>query len=296
MIDGQVPALSAVHENTVEEEAKRAAVAAAEARQRERAVDAGSGAPAAKKPKIDKAKALARMMAKKQEGGQDHTGALHVSNSSTVLGGLAVAVAKGKPAQLIARKVSTLDLQSDGDALLAVSDLISKKDYINERVRIVDGKCVRDAVGSLVPNTKGGTVKYKFADLKYDVQRGLLFVGGDHRPRTNASKPGLLPKPRSHTTAVATAPPSVVPQEGRRSSRRSSKKVSYKEHEETKPNFIVQAMRPRDVFDTEWKQEGNHGGAVKRCALCQLPEGSSDKPDFLGVTWKWLKGSNSSLL
>jgi hypothetical protein len=211
-----------------------------------------------------------------------------------------VAQAPVPTGQVHEKQLGALDLQADADLFLTISNLISKTDYINARVRLVHGKRVREAVGTLVPNTKGRTVKYKFGDLKYDVQRGLLLVGGEERPRpctapVAASRPKsrLSSKTPSRKGPLHPVPAEPAPaEEGRRSSRRrSAKRVSYKEHEETKPNFTVQAIHPRDIFDAEWRQ-GSTDAEVKLCALCQLPEGSSDKADFLNVTWKWLKGGS----
>jgi hypothetical protein len=99
--------------------------------------------------------------------------------------------------QVHEKRLGALDLQADADLLLTVSSLISQKEYINARVRLVDGKRVREAVGTLVPNTKEETVKYKFGDLKYDVQRGFLLVGGKQRPRPcTAPDAASRPKPR----------------------------------------------------------------------------------------------------
>ena len=53
----------------------------------------------------------------------------------------------------------------------------SKKEYINERVLVVEGKTSAEAVGTDVPNSKGGKSRYNAADLKYDIERGFLRTG-----------------------------------------------------------------------------------------------------------------------
>jgi hypothetical protein len=122
------------------------------------------------------------------------------SASEMALDGLAAAAQNSMPVQPTAKRADSLDIHVDGEATLTVAAVISKKDYINDRTRLVNGKRVREAVGTLVPNTKGEIVKYKFGDLKYDVQRGLLLVDGEERsgPEGEGSvvKPVKPRKPR----------------------------------------------------------------------------------------------------
>jgi hypothetical protein len=111
--------------------------------------------------------------------------------------------------QPTAKRADSLDIHVDGEATLTVAAVISKQDYINDRTRLVNGKRVLEAVGTLVPNTKGEIVKYKFKDLKYDVQRGLLLVDGEERSGREGEGSVVKPvKPRRKPPPVRARPPS----------------------------------------------------------------------------------------
>jgi DNA polymerase/3'-5' exonuclease PolX len=65
--------------------------------------------------------------------------------------------------------------------LRAVPNKKSKRDYINERVRLVNGKLVSEAIGTIVPKFKQGTiqqVRYTRGDLNYDLGQGVLVEEG----------------------------------------------------------------------------------------------------------------------
>jgi hypothetical protein len=50
----------------------------------------------------------------------------------------------------------------------------SKAAYINQRVNQVSGKAVRTALLEVAANTRGNSVHCTRADIRYDVERGLL--------------------------------------------------------------------------------------------------------------------------
>ena len=62
----------------------------------------------------------------------------------------------------------------DGSAVLHKTERQSKAAYINQRVSQVSGKAVKAALLEMVTNTKGDSVRYTRADIRYDVERGLL--------------------------------------------------------------------------------------------------------------------------
>jgi hypothetical protein len=63
----------------------------------------------------------------------------------------------------------------------------SKVAYLNERCEIIAGKTMQEAVGTLVPNSKGGRSKYTNGDLQYDLKAGRLTQGGQ-TPSIGVSK------------------------------------------------------------------------------------------------------------
>jgi hypothetical protein len=63
----------------------------------------------------------------------------------------------------------------------------SQSSYIIARVDLVTGLGADEAVGVMVPNSKGGTSKYSRADLRYDIDRGFLC---GPRPVGSAQKKG----------------------------------------------------------------------------------------------------------
>ena len=64
------------------------------------------------------------------------------------------------------------------DAQISRGQKDSRVAYINQRVDLVVGCLVRDAVGMVVPcNKVGGTRPYARTDLKYDLKRELIVVG-----------------------------------------------------------------------------------------------------------------------
>jgi hypothetical protein len=81
------------------------------------------------------------------------------------------------------KKKKVLD---DATVLRLVQEKKSKKEYINERVRLVDGKPVHDAIGTMVPKFKAGMiqqVRYTRGDLYYDLSHGLLTEEGGRAGR-----------------------------------------------------------------------------------------------------------------
>jgi hypothetical protein len=62
----------------------------------------------------------------------------------------------------------------DGSAVLHRTSRRSKAAYINQRVNQVSGKTVRTALLEMVANTRGHSAHYTRADIRYDVERGLL--------------------------------------------------------------------------------------------------------------------------
>jgi hypothetical protein len=74
----------------------------------------------------------------------------------------------------------------DSTILRVVPDKQSKKEYINDRVRLVDGKPVLEAIGTMVPKFKQGMiqqVRYTRGDLYYDLSHGLLVEEGGRAGR-----------------------------------------------------------------------------------------------------------------
>jgi hypothetical protein len=63
----------------------------------------------------------------------------------------------------------------DKYAVLHKTERQSKAAYINQRVSQVSGKALKAAaLLELVTNTMGDSVRYTRADIRYDVERGLL--------------------------------------------------------------------------------------------------------------------------
>jgi hypothetical protein len=75
------------------------------------------------------------------------------------------------------------------DPKIAIGSRKSKSPYINARVQLVVGRTVTDAIGILVPNSRGEQTEYQHADLLYDSSRSYLRVPGQ-RPNKVLSREG----------------------------------------------------------------------------------------------------------
>jgi hypothetical protein len=53
----------------------------------------------------------------------------------------------------------------------------ARADYRNQRTALVNGKTVQEAGSSCVPDSQGGNVLYKYADIAYDINKGDLRLG-----------------------------------------------------------------------------------------------------------------------
>jgi hypothetical protein len=52
-----------------------------------------------------------------------------------------------------------------------------KADYRNQRTALVNGKTVQEAGTCRVPDSQGGNVLYKYSDITYDINNGMLRLG-----------------------------------------------------------------------------------------------------------------------
>jgi hypothetical protein len=96
--------------------------------------------------------------------------------------------------------------------LQRVEGASSKAEYINDRVALVDGKCVIDVLGLFVPNRKGGLAQYRRADLNYDIRGGFLRqmpTVACQSVAVDASTP--VPTPSLLLTSVCYRPPASGP-------------------------------------------------------------------------------------
>jgi hypothetical protein len=75
----------------------------------------------------------------------------------------------------------------------------SKVAYLNERCSLVAGKTADEAIGMMVPDSKGGKSKYSNGDLQYDIKSGRL-AGFD-----GAAKAKVKSEPAARTKRPATS-------------------------------------------------------------------------------------------
>jgi hypothetical protein len=61
-------------------------------------------------------------------------------------------------------------------AMLVLGKKQSKSKYINERCKLVVGKTAEEAVGTMVPNSKGKMSRYSNGDLQYDIKGNMLVL------------------------------------------------------------------------------------------------------------------------
>jgi hypothetical protein len=84
------------------------------------------------------------------------------------------------PSELRANDASASLSSLDGSAILHYCiDKKLKAGYISERISIVAGHSIDEALGTLVPNSKGGTSKYMHSNMLYDLKHGWLKVASD---------------------------------------------------------------------------------------------------------------------
>jgi hypothetical protein len=87
-----------------------------------------------------------------------------------------------------------------------LGDKKSRAKYINERCELVVGKTAEEAIGMMVPNSRGNQSQYLKADLQYDVNAGRLVQNGSH-PKADSSKPKApCPKPKVWCSEAAESP------------------------------------------------------------------------------------------